>query len=159
MAQAGEIKPGSVAERVLTILREEGRPLSRVTLRLRTGASNGNHIDRVLTGLVVRKLVRESVHGFRLADLPAPAPAAPVLEPEPGPAPSHLMRLVSAVIRRAHRHRAAGQLTQASTLVRQAAGAWGLDGFPHIRADLLALADLFAAHGATYPELDLRRAA
>lgn len=158
MAQAGEIKPGSVASRVLDILREEGRPLSRVTLRFRAGARNGHHMDRVLTGLVMRKLVRESERGYRLAEAEAPPPPPPP-EPEPGPAPSHLMRLVSAIIRRAHRHRLAGEPAQASGLVRQAARAWGLDRFPHIRADLLALADLFAAHATTYPELDLGRGA
>lgn len=157
MAQAGEIKPGSVASRVLDILREEGRPLSRVTLRFRTGARNAHHIDRVLTGLVMHKRVRESEHGYRLVEAQAAPPPPPPPEPEPGPAPSHLMQLVSAIIRRAHRHRLAGEPAQASGLVRQAARAWGLERFPHIRADLLALADLFAAHGTTYPELDLGR--
>jgi hypothetical protein len=93
---------------------------------------------------------------------PAPVSVVPIEEPSvplAPPAPEHLRRLIAALVRRAHAFRLAGARSEAATLMRQAAGAHGLDAWPQIRADLLALADLFAAHGTTYPELDLRRVA
>lgn len=94
--------------------------------------------------------------GLRLTRLVPPSPRR---MPEMFlPTPDHLGQLLGAITRRAHRFREAGNRAEAVRLLVQAAGAPGLALRPHIRADVLALADLFAAHEATYPELDLRAA-
>lgn len=120
-------------------------------------------------------LIACSPQGYHLPGITPPLPQSaagkglrltPLVPPSPRrmpemylPTPAHLARLLGAIIRRAHRSREAGDRDGAVRLLVQAAGAGGLELRPHIRADVLALADLFAAHGTTYPELDLGRVA
>lgn len=105
-----------------------------------------------LPGILPPAPVAEAVTAAPLAALSPFRPSAPDL-------PDHLRRLLAAILRRAHAFRLGGAGHEAARLLRQAAGAHGLDRMPHVRADLLALADLFAAHRTTYPELDLGRVA
>lgn len=120
-------------------------------------------------------LIACSPQGYHLPGITPPPPQTatgkglrltPLVPPSPRrmpemflPTPEHLRRLLGAIIRRAHRSRQAGDLHGAVKLLVQAAGAGGLELRPHIRADLLALADLFAAHRETFPTVDLRGAA
>lgn len=152
-------RPGTLPDRVLALLRARSpQPVSLVELRDTIGAGT---LPPLLSKMIRAGVIKRSKEGFHLPALvPEGGPyakAAP--EPAPEPLPDHQRRLVFAIIRRAHAFRQGGAPQEAARLLRQAAGAHGLEARPAIRNDLLALADLFAAHAATYPEVDLRRAA
>lgn len=152
-------RPGTLPDRVLTLLRARSpQPVSRVELRDAIGAGT---LPPLLSKMLKAGVIKRSPHGFHLPSLiPEGGPyAKAVPEPEPEPLPDHLRRLVFAVIRRAHAFREGGAPQEAVRILTQAAGARGLEARPAIRTDLLALADLFAAHRETFPTVDLGRAA
>jgi hypothetical protein len=162
---AGRFTGGSRSDQILATLAEG--PLKRRHIVVKT------RIDPRPLGIALARLIRQQkvvlaadgLHHLAVAapvSPPVPQPSADnesfVMERAPPSVPAHLRQLVDACIRRAHVYREQGRREDAAFLLRRAAGAWGLRAFPAIAADLLALADLFAAHGTIYPELDLRRA-
>lgn len=152
-------RPGTLPDRILALLRARSpQPVSRADLRDTIGCAS---LKVVLSRMKTAGVIKASPDGFHLPQIkPVAGPYAPEpVTPAAPDLPDHLRQLLAAIIRRAHAFRLGGAGHEAARLLRQAAGAHGLDRMPHVRADLLAIADLFAAHGTTYPELDLRRVA
>lgn len=163
---AGRFTGGSRPDQILAALAQG--PLTRRHIVVKTQIA-----PRPL-GIALSSLIRKGRIVVDEAGLHYAADLPPVEQPQPFAAadeegaasertpptvPAHLRQLVNACIRRAHRYRFEGRREDGAFLLRRAAGAWGLRAFPTIAADLQALADLFATHEATYPEVDLRRAA
>jgi hypothetical protein len=145
--QPGQFKPGSASSQVVALVAAgAGEPVARAALREGLDLNNRKFFNRTLDRLVVQGLVRETVEGF----LPAALSTAPlpIEAPAPEPVPDCMAACLAEIVRRAHRHREAGAPVLAAGLLRRAAQKLQV---PHLRQNLLALSDLFAAHGATYP--------
>ncbi len=145
--QPGQFKPGSASSQVMALVNAAGgEPVVRAALREGLDLNSRKFFNRTLDRLVVQGLLRETAEGFLPATLGRSASSIepPALEP----VPDRLAACLAEIVRRAHRHREAGAPTLATGLLQRAAQKLEL---PHLRQNLLALSDLFAAHGATYP--------
>jgi hypothetical protein len=146
--QPGQFKPGSASSQVLALVTAAGGvPVARAALRAGLDLNNRKFFKRTLDRLVVQGFVRETAEGFLPAALGTGAFA--IEAPAPEPVPDCLAACLAEIVRRAHRHREAGAPSLAAGLLQRAAQK--LEA-PHLRQNLLALSDLFAAHGATYPQ-------
>ncbi|CAN7318709.1 hypothetical protein LJR009_001619 [Bosea sp. LjRoot9] len=145
--QPGQFKPGSASSQIMGLVNAAGgEPVLRAALREGLDLNNRKFFNRTLDRLVVQGLLRETADGFLPAMLGRATSAieAPALEP----VPDCLAACLAEIVRRAHHHREAGAPTLAASLLQRAAQKLVA---PHLRQNLLALSDLFAAHGATYP--------
>jgi hypothetical protein len=151
MPARGELKPGSIAARVLAMVTEgAGAAVSRNEIGRRLVAQDRRWLGRTLGTLQRSRLIVEAPGGYRLADAAAPEPA--IRERVTPPLPEHAKRLLGAIIRRAHALRGRGIVVGASELLRAAADKVA----PHPASkDLAALADLFEHAPTLYPVLDL----
>lgn len=151
MPKRGELKPGSVAARLVAIVAEGfGEAVSRSEIARRLKSPERCWLDRTLGSLQLAGLIVAAGGGYRLA---AARPAEPPLvERTAAPLPEQTKALLAAIIRRAHALRGRGLVVGAAALLREAARRLGR----HPAAeDLSALADLFDHAPSLYPQLDL----
>lgn len=151
MPKRGELKPGSLAFRLLAMVAEGcGATVSREGMAQRLPAKDRCWFARTLASLELAGLITESAGGYRLAD--ARPPEAAIIERISAPLSQPVRQCLAAIIRRAHLLRERGIVVGAAELLREAAGRLA----PHHAAqDLLALADLFEHASGLYPVLDL----
>ena len=153
MAARGDIKPGSVTARVLAAIADAGRPIGRGALLATLTGHDRNWLGRTLDRLITLGHVRECRAGYELAG--APRPLVPG-ERDPERLSPGQRAVVSAVISRAHRYRAAGMAFMAASLLERAARR----RLPaHVQQDLSALAGLFAEPTGIYRDAQSARAA
>lgn len=151
MPKRGELKPGSIAARLLAMVAEgQGASVSRNEMAPRLEAKERCWFARTLASLVHSGLIVETAGGFRLADATAPEPA--IIEKITPQLPERSRQLLAAIIRRAHLLRERRMIVGACELLRAAAEKIA----PHqVAQDLQALADLFEHAPSLYPVLDL----
>lgn len=155
MPKRGELKPGSIAARLLAMIAEgAGASVSRNEMAPRLPAKDRCWFARTLVSLQQSGLIVETAGGFRLAD--ARSPEAPIIERVSPPLSEHVRQCLAAIIRRAHLLRERGIVVGAAELLRAAAEK--LAKHPAAQ-DLNALADLFEHAPGLYPVLDLPRRA
>lgn len=145
MAPRGELKPGSIATRVLEMIDTAGqRPVPRSELHRRLPPVSRNGLGRALERLLDARQIVIVPGGFLLAGrVPA---AREIVEPPtvPQPVPEPLRRQLDAIQRRAHALRFAGERAAATLLLAAASRHPALPR--HVQAGFAALADLFRHH-------------
>lgn len=138
MAQRGEIKPGSLSDRVLVLVEAgDGTPVARASIAQQVSAAERRWLHRAFDCLVKNGRVRETGGGF----VPAHLIAAAVPETVPGETmPEGVRRTLAEIVMRAHEYRRAGLPGSAVALLRRASARVRLR---HVAEDLAALSDLF----------------
>ncbi len=151
MPKRGELKPGSLAARLLAMVAEGlGATVARDDLARRLPGKDRCWFARTLASLELAGLITASAGGYRLADARPPEPA--IIERIVPPLSEPVRQCLAAIIRRAHLLRERGIVVGAAELLRAAAEKMAR----HPAAqDLAALADLFEHAPSLYPVLDL----
>lgn len=151
MPKRGELKPGSLAARLLAMVAEGlGATVARDDMARRLPGKDRCWFARTLASLELAGLIVEVAGGYRLADARPSEPA--IIEKITPPLSEHVCQCLAAIIRRAHLLRERGIVVGAAELLR--ATAEKLAKHPAAQ-DLEALADLFEHAPTLYPVLDL----
>jgi hypothetical protein len=151
----GELRPGSLATRLLHNIRQAQAPLGRQALA-RLFPKERHQLGRALDRLSRAGAVFQDEEGrYRPGDgrryRPQPVKARADLTAGPG-----LVAQLARIVDRAHAYRRAGAPCLGAALLERAAE----KRLPaHITQDLKALASLFAAHRELFPQVDPGRAA
>jgi hypothetical protein len=154
--QGGKFKPGSLSDRVWQAIQAgNGEPVPRAKLRAGLTTNEDRWLVRILDRLIVQGLARECCDGFIPANQSRALPPEHVVETVSA-LPDAMRPWIGAIVARAHAYRRAGAASLGADLLSRAAQRVSL---PHVRADLLALSDLFFFHRETWGERPAERRA